>query len=223
ELISHTLTECCQKQISHLSARVYKEDLSSIHALESKGFQLMGIIVTHFLDLRKRKIVHLENQWNIRKFKPDDVPKLAKIAMESFKEKPVATDRFHADSSLPKEKSDDLYVQWIINACKGSSDTVLVAEMNELSVGFTACKVYRSLGEKLGVRFGAAILTGVAPSARGKGVHASLLNAALWWFADKVDIVEVGAQVSNYAVQRAWNRLGFKIIRSQCTLHWLAQ
>ena len=219
ELISHMLTKCCQKQISHLSARVYKEDLSSIHALESKSFRLMGIIVTHSLDIRKRNSVHLEHKWHIREFELDDVPKLANIAMKSFKEQPVVTDRFHADSFLPKEKSDDVYVQWIINSCKGLSDTVLVAEMNGTPVGFTVCKVYKSLCEKLGVRFGAATLIAVTPSARGKTIHTSLLNAALQWFDDKVDIVEVGAQINNYAGQRAWSRLGFKIIRSQCTFH----
>lgn len=223
ELISRVLEECGQKRISHLSARVHKEDLSSIHALESKGFRLMGIIVTHFLDLRKRNFVHLENKWHVRQFKPDDVPKLANIAMECYKEKPVATDRFHADPSLPKEKSDALYVQWITNSCKGSSDTIFVAEMNGTPVGFTVWKVDRSLGEKLGVRFGFGMLNGVTSSARGKSVHGSLLNAALQWIADKVDIIEVGSQISNYATQRAWNKLGFKTIRSQCTLHWSAQ
>jgi ribosomal protein S18 acetylase RimI-like enzyme len=223
KLISHVLAKCCQEKISHLSARVSKEDLTSIHALESKCFRLMDVIVTGSLDLRKREIAQIENQWHVREFRSNDVPKLVDIAIESFKENPVTKQHFNADPYLPKEKSEDLYVQWLINSCKGLADTVLVAEMNGTPVGFSACKVQTSLNEKIGVRFGVVFLTAVTPSARGKGIHASLLNAALHWFSDKVDIVETGAEISNYAVQRAWNRLGFKIVRSQCTFHWSPQ
>lgn len=220
ELIAHVLAECRRERISHLAARVYKEDLVSIHALEGKCFRLMDVIVTDFFDLRKKEVVHTANQWHVREFRPNDVRKLRKIAIDSFVKEPVAKQRFHADPYLPREKSDDLYVQWLIESCKGTSDTVLVAEMSGIPVGFSVCKVQMSPSKKLGVRFGTVVLTGVAPSARGRGVHASLLSAALRWFTDKVDIVEVGAEISNYAVQKAWNRLGFKIIRSQCTFHW---
>lgn len=223
ELIHHILASC-KREISHVSARVRKEDLSSIHALEREGFRLMDVLVTHCLDLRKTKLVRLEDKWPVREVNADDVPRLAEIATECFKDKPVAIGRFHADPSLPKEKCDDLYVEWLLNSCnravKKSVDTVLVAEMEGVPVGFSVCKIHRSLKRRLGVGIGSVILTGVARSARGKSVHSSLLNAALRWFADKVDIVEVGSQVSNYAVQRAWNKLSFKMIRSQCTLHW---
>ena len=220
ELISHLLAECREKRISHISARIYKEDISSIHALENKGFQLMDVIVTYYLDLRKMKPVRPRTQCRIRQFKQEDMPKLKEIVMECFGVETVATDHFHADPTLPKEKSDELYVQWIIESIREPSDTILIAELNRKLIGFTACRVHRSLGEKLGIRFGTIILTGVIPSARGKSVATSLSHAALQWFADKVDIVERGGQVSNYAVQRVWNRSGFRIVRSQCTFHW---
>jgi hypothetical protein len=63
-------------------------------------------------------------------------------------------------------------------------------------------------------------LTAVDSSARNKLVATSLLNVSLAWFADKVDVIETGGQVSNYAIQRAWNAIGLKIIRTQCTFHW---
>lgn len=219
ELIACILAKCHEEKISHLSARVFKEDLTSIHALEINSFRLMDVIVTNSFDLRKKEISR-ESQWHVREFKQKDIPKLIEIAIESFKEKPVTKQRFHADPYLPKEKSEDLYVQWLINACEGLADTVLVCEINEAIVGFSACKVEKSLAEEIGLRLGNVFITGVTPSARGRGVHRSLLSSALHWFSDKVDIVEVGAEISNYAVQRAWNRLGFDIIRSQCTFHW---
>jgi ribosomal protein S18 acetylase RimI-like enzyme len=222
ELVSCVLAKCREERISHLSARVFKEDLTSIHALESNSFRLMDIIVTDSFNLRKKQIP-TENQWHVREFKKKDIPKLIEIATKSFKEEPVAKQRFHADPYLFKEKSKDLYVQWLISACKGLADTVLICEINSEIVGFSACKVEKSLAQKVGLKLGTVFLTGVTPAARGKGVHRNLLSSALHWFSDKVDIVEVGAEISNYAVQKGWNRLGFETVRSQCTFHWSHQ
>jgi ribosomal protein S18 acetylase RimI-like enzyme len=220
ELITRILSECHKENIRHISARVAKEDTSSIHALESKGFRLMDVIITGSVDLRNREITQTENRWPVREFNSNDIPKLVDIAIKSFGEQPIAKHRFHADPFLPQEKSNYLYVQWLLSSCKGLADTVLVAEMNETPVGFIACKVERQLSEKIGIRLGVVFLTAVTPSARQKGVYPSMLNAALNWFSGKVDIVETGAEVSNYAVQRGWNKLGFKVVRSQCTFHW---
>ena len=220
ELISRILSECHQEKIHHLTARVPKEDTSSIHALESKGFRLMDVIVTAAVDFRRRTTAQIEQQWTVRQFNSDDMPKLVDIAIEAFKEHRIANQRFHADPWLPKEKSENLYVQWLINASKGLADTILVAEMNGSPVGFSACRVERQLGEKIGVRIGVIFLTAVKPSVRRRGVHTSMLYAALDWFSDKVDFVEIGAEVSNYAAQSGWKKPGFKIVRAQCTFHW---
>ena len=83
KLVSHLLANCYDKLTLHLSARVNKEDLSSIHALESRTFRLMGVLVTYSLDLRNKKIKGtLPN--NIRCFEPSDLPSLVEIALECF-------------------------------------------------------------------------------------------------------------------------------------------
>lgn len=210
-LLSYLLKICSERQISHLTARVHTEDISSVHALENKSFRVMDTTVTYSFDLRKNQIPELEDQCYVREFRQDDLAKLANIALESFQRGRVATDRFHADPSLPSEKSDELYAKWIVNSCKGLADTVLVAEIDGIPVGYITCKVYRSLSEKLSERFGTMVISAVSSSARRKGIYTSLFNAGLRWLADRVNIVEVGTQVSNYIVQKVWNRVGFEI------------
>lgn len=219
-LISNLLARCTKELLLHVSARIAKEDLSSIHALESKYFRLMDILVTYSLDLRKHPRIHIENQYNIRKFRPDEAPKLEQMAMECFENTALATDRFHADPTFPKVKSSELYAKWLLNSCNDPFSEVLVAEIDGKPVGFNVCNINHSLSDMIGLRFGTMTLTAVDSSARNNLVATSLLNASLAWFADKVDVLETGGQVSNYAIQRTWNAVGLKITRAQCTFHW---
>jgi hypothetical protein len=219
-LIYSLLAMCCKELLLHVSARVNKEELSSIHALESKYFRLMDILVTYSIDLRKHPRIHIENQYNIRKSRPGEVLELERMAIECFEDTSHVTDRFHADPTLPKEKSSKLYAKWLASSFNDPFSEVLVAEIDGKPVGFNVCSINPSLSKISGLRVGTMTLTAVDSSARNKLVATSLLNVSLAWFADKVDVIETGGQVSNYAIQRAWNAIGLKIIRTQCTFHW---
>ena len=221
-LLSNLLTKCSERGIIHLTARVHTEDISSIHALESSGFRIMDTRIMYSLDLRRKRMVHepvsSKTSCCVRQFKQNDVDKLANIALESFKGGRVATDRFHADPSLSREKSDQLYVKWVVNSCQGLADAVFVSEIDGIPVGYITCKVYNLQSQKLGVRFGSMIISAVSLSARQKGVYNTMFDAGLRWLADRVDIVEVGTQIGNYLVQRVWTKFGFVPNRSQHTL-----
>jgi dTDP-4-amino-4,6-dideoxy-D-galactose acyltransferase len=219
KLISRLMMECHDRLVSHMSIRVNKEDVSSIHALESKAFRLMDVLVTYSFDFRKQKL-ETATVYPVRFFKQSDLPRLIEISLECFGQAPVATDRFHADPFFSKEKSDRLYSEWLKNLSQDPSNVLLVAEDNGNPVGFNVCTDNKLSACKIGLRVGSMILTAVASSERNKLVGASLLTAAVSWFQDKVDIVESGGQVSNYRIQRAWSRVGFKQTRSQCTFHW---
>ena len=219
-LVSKLLAKCGKELLLHVSVRVNKEDLSSIHALESKGFRLMDILVTYSMDLREHPKITANNQYQIRRFRPDEVSELEQMALECFEDTAVATDHFHADPVLPKVKSSELYAKWLVNSCTDPSSEVLVAEIGGKPVGFNVCNINNSLADQIGLRLGTMVLTAVEPSARNKLVGTSLLNASIAWLADKVDVVETGGQVSNFAIQKAWKAVGLKISRSQCTFHW---
>jgi hypothetical protein len=219
KMISHILTECYRKKVLHVSVRVYKEDMPTIHALESKSFRLMDVLVTYCYNFQKQSIDGIYPHVSVRHFVQDEISELSDIAADCFSRAPVATDRFHADPALSKEKSSELYVKWIVDCCKDPSKAVLVAEIDRKPVGFNICEVDEPVAQQLGLRLGTIELTAVRPEARKKQVATSLLAASLRWFASRVDFVESGGQVSNYAMQRAWAKTGFKIIRAQCTFH----
>ncbi len=219
-LISTVLARCCKELLLHITVRVNKEDLSSIHALESKCFKLMDILVTYTLDLREHPGTSFNGKYQVRRFKPDEISELQRMAFDCFEDTTGATDRFHADPVLPRAKSSDLYAKWLVNSSTDPLSEVLVADVDGKPVGFNVCNVNNSLLKFLGLRFGIMVLTAVAPSARNKLVGTSLLNASIAWLTDKVDVIETGGQVSNFAIQRAWNAVGLKISRSQCTFHW---
>jgi hypothetical protein len=220
KLISRLMMECHDLLVSHLSARVNKEDISSIHALESKSFRLMDVLVTYSFDFRSQKWLEPVTVYPVRPFRQSDLPKLLEISLECFGQTPVATDRFHADPAFSKERSDRLYVEWLTNLSQDPTNVLLVAEDNGNLVGFNVCTDNKLMADKIGLRVGSMVLTAVKSSERNKFVGVSLLAASVSSFRDKVDILESGGQVSNYRIQRAWSRVGFKPTRAQCTFHW---
>ncbi|MEM3872854.1 MAG: GNAT family N-acetyltransferase [Nitrososphaeria archaeon] len=219
-LISHLFRKYQADGIFNIHSRIYKEDLSSIHALESCNFRLMDVLVTYFFDLRQNARISNGVLCRVREFQQDEIHKLVKIVRRSFGNFPIAMDRFHADPTLPKEKSTEIYVKWLITSSHALNSTILVAEVDGEPIGLNVCTINGELAEKLGIRIGNIALVAVDPAFRERYVATSLINAALNWFVDKADIVEIGVQVSNYKLQRVLCRLGFKIIRSQCTFHW---
>lgn len=219
-LLSSLIAKCSKELLLHISIRINKEDLSSIHALESQNFKLMDFLVTYSIDLRKHQKNLIQSKYLIRSIKPDEISEIGKMAFDCFNENILATDRFHADSTLSKIKSSKVYAEWVINSSKDPSSTVLVAEIDGKPIGFNVCTINSTLSNKIGLRIGTMALTAVDCYVRNKLVATSLLSAAIDWFTDKVDIIETGGQVSNYPIQKAWTSLGLEIVRSQCTFHW---
>ncbi len=219
-LISSLLAKCSKELLLHISIRINKEDLSSIHALESKNFKLMDILVTYALDLRKYQKIQTQSKYLIRFIKAEEIPEIEKMAFECFHDNILATDRFHADPTLSKKRSSEVYAEWVVNSIKEPFSKVLVAEIDGKAAGFNVCTINPVLVEKIGLRIGSMALTAVDSSLRNKLVATTLLNSAIEWFSDKVDIIETGGQVSNYPIQKAWTSVGLEIVRSQCTFHW---
>ncbi|HLN89457.1 MAG TPA: GNAT family N-acetyltransferase [Candidatus Binatia bacterium] len=220
KLISATLERCYANLQLHVFARVNKEDLISIHALESQSFHLMDVLVTYSFDFRKQQRHTQLGLFQVKPYRPEEIHQLSELAKTCFANTAIATDRFHADPTLPKEKSDLLYVKWLTDSSKNIHSEILVVERDGQPIGFNVCNIGLLLTKQFGFRLGTIALTAVRPSERGRLVATSLLEGSLAWFEGKVDVVETGGQVSNYAVQRAWVRTGFKITRSQCTYHW---
>lgn len=204
-----------------LMTKSHSENTPCIHALEDKKFQLMDTLVTYYFDYTNNKIRDFNETCRIEPLN-GEITRLKEIAKTSFSIAKVAVDHFHADHRLETTKSDVLYENWIENACKDKDTVVLVAKIGDQTVGFTAGKINRELEKYSDKKVASLILSAVAPEYRKAQVYTSIIQAFLRYYADKVDIVDIGTHVANYPVQRAWAKLGLKIVRSQHTWHkWL--
>jgi ribosomal protein S18 acetylase RimI-like enzyme len=200
--------------------RSHTEDTSLIHALEDQSFRLMDTLVTYYFDFKNR-ISDFKETCKIEPLK-NETPELIKIAKTSFSGTKMATDHFHADHRLDEAKSDTLYEKWIEEANNDKESVVLVATLDNHPVGFTTGKINYRLNSYSNKKIGSMILSAVDPEYRQAQIYTSMIQAGLRWFSDKVDIVDLGTHVANYSVQRAWSKLGFRIVRSQHTWHkWI--
>jgi ribosomal protein S18 acetylase RimI-like enzyme len=218
--IAEALLELERKGMVHVSAKVDVFDIATVHALEMNGFRLMDTTVTYGFDFRKSDLPVIENQCVLRLATAEDEEKLAKIANVSFSTSRVSMDRFHADPDLAKEKSDSLYVSWTRNSFKNkAADAIIVAEIGGVPVGYTTIEYFKAKSDSVGVNIGALILSAVSPEARGKGIYTSLIREGLVCLKPKVDIAELGTQITNFPVQKAWSSLGFKLASGSYAFH----
>jgi ribosomal protein S18 acetylase RimI-like enzyme len=188
-----------------------------IQNLEEDGFRLMDTLVYY-----GRNLDHIDN---IQTIKPSlniclaskkDANSVAEIARKAFKN---YMGHFHADPRLDNSTADAVYVDWASMSVEGASNDspVVVAKKNGLIVGFLTAKLHdTSLCE--------VILNGVHPDAQQQGVYPMMFSFIMDYFNNKnADRIIVSTQINNYAVQKAWSRLGLTHNTSYYTLHkWVS-
>jgi RimJ/RimL family protein N-acetyltransferase len=222
--ITLALSELERKGITHISAKADVYDITTVHAFEMASFRLMDTTAIYAFDFRKSQIPEFEDRCTLRLAKLEDEDALMRIAAISFSQTRVSEDRFHADPDIPKEKSDALYIEWIRNSIRGKmADAIIVAELKGKPVGFTTIENLRATADEVGINIGALVLSAVLPEARGRGVYTSMIRKGLEHLRPKVDIVELGTQITNFPVQKAWSRLGFKLASGTYAFHRILQ
>jgi len=174
-------------------------------AIEELGFELIDGIQTFALDLSSRAPV--VPPANTRLAAQADADHVAAIARSSF-----IYDRFHNDIAIGTETADGLHEAWARNSVSGeAADAVLLATSEGLIDGFVSVKIDSSSQEALGLRLATIPLVATAIGARGRGTAKRATDAVLaWCSAQKVDLVEVGTQISNVPAARLYQSAGFR-------------
>ena len=214
EMLRFIENKSVKDEIACVYCRVDINDFSSIHSLESKEFRLIDVLTTFHFEFGRNKIFQklsdekdpLLNEIIVRPWKERNLDELANIAGTSY-----IYDRFHSDPMFPKDKSDELYGKWIVNCCKGLTDEVLVAASDDKPLGFITCKVK---GAK-----GIIDMVGVSKDMQKKRIGTMLVNAALEWFKDRADVVDVGTQNRNIPAMKLYINAGFMPASSKLTFH----
>ena len=199
--------------------RIFTSDISSVN-LQKNGFLIMDTNVTFSFDFNQKIYEQTPNpNIKIRAFKNDDLEKVVNIAYSAFGEHRVGNDHFHTDPNLPSEKSTEVYSKWIENVIKEGQHSIFVAEIDGNVIGFSYCSIDET-GKDLDCSIGHLPLSAVDPQFHRRGVYSSFIWYTQNWLKDKVNYYEISTQLDNYAVQKAWINHGFKIIRSEYTLHY---
>ncbi|MGD0497265.1 MAG: GNAT family N-acetyltransferase [Bryobacteraceae bacterium] len=213
-LAGAVIGRCQADGIHYLTARIHAGDLSSIHALEEKGFELIDGIQTFSIQLDSAGGWPAAGAYRIRLYEPRDLGRILAIARSSY-----VFDRFHMDASLPREAADSVNERWVENACLGTAaDAVVVALDGEVPVGYVTCTVDKEAGERLGILFGTVGMVATDPMLRGRGVARAATYGALGWFASQgVRVVEVGTQIANIPAGRLYEECEFRLVANSLT------
>jgi dTDP-4-amino-4,6-dideoxy-D-galactose acyltransferase len=124
--------------------------------------------------------------------------------------------RFHVDPAFGKPLADHVKREWIRSYVEGKrGDRLLVAHSGDRVVGFAAMML---AGRESGP---AAIidLIGVSAEHQQRGVGRLLVKAAAAVYGSRCSTLEVGTQASNVPSVRLYERLGFRLGRSNFVLH----
>lgn len=216
-LVSHFVKWCLDRQIRFISVRLSSLQLAAIHALEQIGFRYIESYVANVYDLS-----HLGSQ-------ADGLPQLRlalpaeQDVMLRYSPGAFATQRFHADPNIDPEKADDLYRKWILSAFSDPQREILVMEVDDKPAAFMICQ-QQDLRSQLGYRSVTTQMALLDPDIRSKGLGTDFFMALFRYYRDAgLDMVESGLTMRNQVSLNWHNKLGFRIVSTQLTLHrWLA-
>ncbi|MBL8177152.1 MAG: GNAT family N-acetyltransferase [Bryobacterales bacterium] len=209
-LLDVVLRECEQQEIVHLSVRTQAADLTSIHALEHRGFELIDGIQTFTLclDQPPSVVANVPEGTCIGRYEPWQLGGILEIAKSAYR-----FDRFHSDAALPPGSADRLHEDWVRNSCAGqAADLVMVACKQDQVLGFVTVKFDSSVRCRDGGRLATIVLVATAESGRGQGIAKATTSAVLSWLREKnTAAVQVGTQLSNVAAGRLYESCGFRL------------
>jgi len=213
-LIQECLSWMRQDHVKCVVARVNLSDTLDTVAFEENDFRLADILLTFQSceDLMKSTRNLSSSDVVIRPSYSQDETELMDIARKAF-----THDHFHRDTNFPKDRSDELFARWVYNCCHGMADVVLVANTHgKKPAGFVTCKIETAGRSKRGI----IDLIAVSPLHQRRGIGERLVRGAVQWFVENgAQSVFVGTQADNLAAVRTYEKIGFRLVRTQLTLH----
>ncbi|MFH1856112.1 MAG: GNAT family N-acetyltransferase [Candidatus Omnitrophota bacterium] len=222
KLLKGMLEISAKKNIKHLAVKVNPFQIEEIQGLERNGFYYTATLISFIIDLEKYNFaLEDEKALLISSFEKEDLSRLKKIAFDSFRDKNIWTDRFHADPYLDKKKADKLYEKWLVNCCSGqAADKVFVARIKQQPVGFISAKYDKDLEKKTGIKITTVPLNAVDEKYRGRGIYRALVCELLSILKNEnKDYAMITTQLTTKAIAKVWMGLGAKVDSSKIVFH----
>lgn len=209
ELIRETLN----KKNIFVSTRIKTSETQLFHVLQDLGFK----VIECYLEFQwyKSSLVDFKLNPTPRVFKLDEndsIELISLIATNSF-----IHSRFHLDPLIPLEIANKSREEWVKNGCLGRADTVLVAKINNIPVGFLLIKWQKNENEKICV----LDLMAVDTNYRGLGLGKELVQAFNNYAVEQhADFALVGTQASNREAIHLYEKNYFRFSDSYYSLHY---
>lgn len=199
--------EMVKMGLKYVTIRRPQGEWRCLHALERAGFCLIDVIIEYAKPLSPSK--NLSSRDVLRLASPEDVPKIADLAVSTFK-----MSRFHNDPLLSIEVAERVHREWVKNACIGvAADAVWVVGPESKVSGFVSCKIKDKVGT--------IDLVAVAREHAGQGMGQSLVALAERWFISQGCVeVRVQTQANNFAAMALYTSCEFKTRSTHNTLRW---
>lgn len=196
---------CAENRIDCLYFLAGSQDPETILQAERYKYTLADIRMTLAWRFNSQAgVVQKDAPPVIRPAMAEDIGMLKEIAGDIYMDT-----RFYFDRHFPRDLCARLYETWIEESCKGYADAVLVAEQHGNPAGYITCHIYADHGQ--------VGLLGISPNARKMGFGASLIHAAVDWFAaQNLNNISVVTQGRNVAAQRLYQQCGF--LTEKCEL-----
>ena len=210
--LPEVMSFCRANKVVLLVARCLASEFGAVHAMEREGFLLMDTLIYYSRDLVDAPRQPRGGNIRIRPMRAGEERIVRNIAAESFR---GYLGHYHADERIDRSKCDEAYESWAYRSCVSRDivDEVLVAELNGSVAAFATFRI-NSPEEVEG------LLSGVSPSARGRGIHGSLLTAGMVWCLSKgATRMVFSTQITNIAAQKIWVRLGAEPSHAYYTFH----
>lgn len=213
-LLDHALRDAVSRGTKFLLGKTYTDDLTSIHAFESRGFQLMDTVVDCTYDYRRTPLASIQppalpEGVSLRLAVPADRDELSTVAGASFREH---FGRYHADERLGHDLATRAYEQWMRSSLDGYADWIHLALAGGRIVGFSIWKRPSKAESQLRVRVGHYSIAGIHPDFHGKGLFTALTYAGMQSLAGIADVIEGPTHINNYGVQFGYAKMGWRVL-----------
>lgn len=206
-LLEKFVNEAIVQEYKYLSVLIHPDDTVGQHLISKAHFELMDTTVLYGLEITKQSKFNCNKEIELHIATEDDIAELQSISETCFGDRTYNVNRFNSDIFLNQNKVKELYRLWIFNsfANRGMADIVLIALYNGVLAGFITLKLNPN-------NMSAEIpLNAISPRFSGRGIYQTLVEFTLDYLETRgYRSVDIWTHLSNFAVQRTWQKLGAK-------------
>jgi len=222
-MLEHIEVIARQRDIQFLMCKSYTDHMPLIHALQQQNFLLVDTLLDYVYNYNYRPIDQIKKPTSrsnakIREATPDDLEALVAVAEAAFS---THFGRYHSDPRTPSEVATNIYKEWIRSSIAGYADYIFIAELDGEILGYTIWRLPQPYNKSLG-QVAHYSIAGIHPRSAGQNLFRLLTYKGMETLADKADYIVGPTHINNYAVQRGYASLEWRIHDARHAFHkWL--